>query len=169
MTDLNDLLPSIKRAVAVPATFDTVFPNTTDPELVGQLEDGIAEAQLDGFLASVTLDINAHTTSPDLTLAQQALVVIYAGYRIITNKIRETATLTRYKAGPAEAETERTASMFNEIMRQLADRKKELIARAERGEFDDTGAFVADLAFIKATADYGWHSQLGLYEYQGLV
>lgn len=169
MSDLAELVESLKRAVAVPGTFFDVFPSTTDDDLTATLADAFAEAQLDGFLSTVELDLGTNITTPDLELSHQALVVIYAGYRILVNEVRNRKNRTNYVAGPVQAEEEQTASMLNEVLRQLGERKKDLVARAERGELYSGGAFVLDLAYVKATADYAWHSGLSLHEYEGLV
>lgn len=169
MSNLADLVDSLKRAVAVPGTFFDVFPSTTDDDLAFTLADAFSEAQLDGFLSTVSLDLTTLETDAALALAQQALVVIYGGYRILVSEIRNRKNRTNYVAGPVQAEEEQTASMLNEVLRQLGERKRELIARAERGELYDGGAYVLDLAYVKATSDYGWHSGLTLHEYDGLV
>jgi hypothetical protein len=78
MSDFLDNVESLKRVVATPGTFDTLFPDTTDQDLVGTLLDGIAQAQLDGLLASYTYD-DTGTVTPDLSAPQSALVILYAG------------------------------------------------------------------------------------------
>lgn len=168
MAELSLLNESLKRAVAVPGTFATVFPDTADTDIEALLADAVAEAQLDGFLAALTLNVDDNEVDPDLTPAQGALVVIYAGYRMLTNEIRNRKSHVRYEAGPTVFEQDQEGSTLNELLRQINERKRFLLERAERGELDDSGAFVGDLAFIKATSDYGWYSDLTLYEYQGL-
>ena len=168
MSDLADLVEPLKRAVAVPGTFVDVFPDTSDDDLAALLADSFAEAQLDGFLSGFEVDLNTSFTTPDLTTPHTALLVIYGSYRMLINEIRNTQNRLRYVAGPVEYETEQTASMLNEILRQLGDKKKGILDQARLGEFDTSGVFVADLAHIKATQDYGWHSDLTLHEYEAL-
>lgn len=167
MSNLAELTESLKRAVAVPGTFIDVFPDTTDDDLAASLADGYSEAKLDGFLSTTTLDLATLEVTPDLEDSHRALVVIYTAYQILVAEIRNRPTRTNYVAGSVQAEREQTASMLNEILRQLHDRKKELIARAERGEIS-SDTFMGDLYFIKATSDYGWNSSLTLHEYGSL-
>jgi hypothetical protein len=56
MTDLADLVESLKREVAIPGTFATVFPTTTDDDPTGALADGVAETQLDERRSRLHLD-----------------------------------------------------------------------------------------------------------------
>lgn len=168
MSDLADLVEPLKRAVAVPGTFTDVFPSTSDEDLAALLADAFAEARLDGFLSGFTLDLNLNTTTPDLQSSHTALLVIYGAYRILINEVRNRNTRFAAKAGPTEYETEQTASMLNEVLRQLGAKKKDILEQARLGELDTSGVFVADMAYIKATQDYGWHSGLTLYEYEGL-
>ena len=168
MTYLNELAQSFKNAVAVPGTFADVYPSTTDSDVDDMLADGLAEAQLDGFLSGITLNLGTNSTTPDLSVAQRALVVIYAAARMIVVDIKNRKNHVRYEAGTTVFEQDQTASMLNELLREVSDRKKALIERAERGELDSSGAFVGDLAYMRATGDYGWHSDLGFNAYSDL-
>ena len=131
--DLSDLTPALKRALAVPGTFADLFPDTTDDDLVGTLADGVAEAHLDGFLAGVVLDVSGATVAPDLSSPQQALVVMYAMSRVLTARVANLKNRTRYKAGSVESETEQSASVLVELLREVRDRKKQLLDDAKAG------------------------------------
>lgn len=168
MSDLSELVEPLKRAVATPGTFADVFPEATDDLLTAQLADAFGEAQLDGFLSGFSVDLTLSTTSPDLSTAQGALLVVYAAYTILVNEVRNRKSHVRYEASGTVFEQDQTASMLNEILRQLGDRKKDLLEQARLGQLDETGVFMADLAFVKATQDYGWNSNLSLREYEGL-
>lgn len=155
MTDLSDFTDSLRRMVATPGTFDTVFPNTTDEDLVGSLVDGLAEAQLDGFFIKPTMyDYDSDgIVTPDLTQAQLALIVIYAGSRIIQAEILARNTLFRAKAGPVEFETQQSANALTTILKDLEDRKKAILALFQN--YGAGSAFtMADSYFIKATGYY---------------
>lgn len=131
--DLTDLVPSLKRAVAAPGEFDTYFGEATENDLAGLLADAIAEAMLDGFLAGVALDLDQLTALPDLTQPQQALVVLYGSTRVLTARIANLKNHTRYKAGAAEAESEQSASVLVELLKQAKERKKQLLDDARYG------------------------------------
>lgn len=125
--DLFDLTGALQRAVAPPGEFKTYFPSTSDDDLAGTLADGLAEAQLDGFLGTVALDATAFSTDVDLTSAQQALVVLYARARVIVSRLANIKNRTRYKAGPVEAETETSATILTALLKDTSDRKKQIL------------------------------------------
>ena len=50
MTDMTTLVPALKREVAPPGQYDTQYPGSTDEELAAYLMDGLAFAQLEGYL-----------------------------------------------------------------------------------------------------------------------
>lgn len=142
MTDLSVLAPSLQRALAVPGTFAALFPDTTDQDLADTLADAVAEAHLDGFLSGVALDVTAGTTTPDLTSAQQALVVMYGMSRVLTARVANLKNRTRYKAGSVEAETEQSASVLVELLREVRDRKKQILEDAKAGDLAKAFAMV---------------------------
>lgn len=162
MSQLLDSVPALKRAVATPGTFDTAFPDATDQELAALLGDAMAEAQLDGFMADYELDVDLLEVTPDLPQPLVALLLIYAGYRLLVNEIRNRKTHVRYEAGPTVFEEDQTASMLNELLRQLNDRKKDLLEQARLGAHDG-GVYVADMYLHRATGlDFrmGWYLDL---------
>lgn len=171
MSDLNDLVPALKRASALPGTFDELYPEANDSDLVGYLMDSIAEAQLDGFLSSYEVDPLEETVEPDLSnenalKAPGALVVLYAAYRMVLTELRNVRNRVSYTAGPTQFEEERTASMLNEILRQLHARKQDIIEEARKGAFA-TDVYVHDMAFIKATEDWKFSEPLRNLDYRG--
>lgn len=131
--DLVDLVGSLQRAVAPPGEFDTFYPDSGTTDLTATLTDALSEAQLDGFLSTVALDVDAASTDVDLTPAQQALVVLYARARVVTARLANLKNLTRYKAGNVEAETQQSASVLVEILRDTRERKKQLLDDARTG------------------------------------
>src|SRR6188768_4291294 len=114
-TDLNDLIPSLKREVAVPGTFPTVYPNTTDADLVGSLMDAFGRAQIDGFFLEQTLDVDQETVDPDLSSGGQQVVVLYAAESILRSQIMSLKQRVLYEAGPVKYETENSASVLAAI------------------------------------------------------
>lgn len=135
MTDLSDLNDSLKRAVAAPGEFATVFGSATDDDVTGALMDGFAEAQLDGWFTPswgglITLDVDANTVTPDITNAQGALIVIYAAYRLITARLFNLKTHVKYSASGADYETDQAASLLTTMLKQMADRKAQLYQKA---------------------------------------
>lgn len=147
-TYLSDHVDSMKRAVAVPGTFAELFPQTTDADLVAVMLDGLAEAQLDGFFADVTWLSGDDEVTPTLSHAAIALVIIYASHRVLVNEIRNRRNHVRYESGTAVYEQDQTASMLNELLREMRARKGELREAARMGNLSD--AFhMADLYAVK--------------------
>jgi hypothetical protein len=130
MTALSDLVPSLKREVAVPGTFSEFYPDTTDTDLVGSLMDAFAAAQLEGFFVGQALDLDTQEISPDLSPAGTAVVGIYAAERILTAQIMNMRQRTLYEAGPVKYEIENSANVLAQILKQLAERKRQMLAMA---------------------------------------
>lgn len=142
MSDLADLVEAYKREVAIPGAFSSEFPLTSDDDITAALADAFAEAQLDGYFGRMTLDLDAYEVTPDLSVAGAALVVIYAGIRLARQQLRNVNAMSRYKAGPVEMSTQRSASAISEDMRYLQARRAELVTNARRGR--GTTTFVLD-------------------------
>lgn len=158
MSDLSDFIENLKRAVATPGTFADVFPSTTDDDLVGSLADGMAEAQLDGFLSTFDIDLEGFTTTPDLAPPQIALVLLYASSRILTVELMNRRTHTRYEAPGVVFEEDQGSQLLSEMLKAIRDRKKQLLEDARRGNYawnGGEGFTMADLAFIKNVEHYG--------------
>lgn len=137
-TVISDLVPALQRELAVPGTFDDVFPDTTRADLIGALADGFAEAQLFGFFPSLTLTAVDDpepgadwTITPELSTAGGALVVIYSSIRTIRAQLRNLQTSQRYKAGPVEFEVGRAVSVLTAELKFLQERLKDILANAE--------------------------------------
>lgn len=147
MIQLDGLIESYKREVAPPGQFDEVFPGVTEDDVLGALADGFAEAQLEGFFSNYTLDPDAFTVDPLLTSAGGALVVIYAGMRTVRNILRSNVS-TRYKAGSVEYETSQSASTMVELLKDMRQRRQELINLGRRG---GSATYVLDGYFSRMT------------------
>jgi hypothetical protein len=130
-TNLAADVPALQRAVAVPGTFGTLFPDTGDEDLLFTLLDGFAEAQLDGFLLTYTAtDIGLVTEN--MTRAERALVVLYAGVRILQNEIRNRKTHTRYEASGSVFEQDQSAIMLVELLKEYQAQKVQVKAQLLR-------------------------------------
>jgi hypothetical protein len=153
VTSLTDLVDPLKRYVAVPGTFDDVFPDTTDEDLLGSLLDGFAEAQLDGFFirpeVSVTDDGD---TTPDLSRGEGALIAIYASTRIVLTQLMNLRTQERYEARGLISETSRSSQVLTALLKDLTARKTALITRMQTyaGLSGDAGFTMADQYFARA-------------------
>jgi hypothetical protein len=141
MTNLEQLVEPLKREVAVPGTFDTVYPNTSDVDLEGSLADAFGAAQIAGyFLDQVITDPDAEVqaVTPDLSPAGRALVVIFAAERILTTQIMSLKQRVAYEAGPVKYETENSASVLVEILKQMRQRRDAIVKAAETARYSST-------------------------------
>jgi hypothetical protein len=127
MSDFLDNVESLKRVVATPGTFDTLFPDTTDQDLVGTLLDGIAQAQLDGLLASYTYD-DTGTVTPDLSAPQSALVILYAGAILIRAQLLNLKTHIHYASGTAVFEQDMSTNVLRDLLKDLQARIANVVA-----------------------------------------
>lgn len=153
MTDFSELVEAYKREVAIPGTFPASFPLTTDRDIEGSLADAFAEAQLDGFFRAVSLDVDDRSVSPDLSAAGGALVVIYAGIRLVRQQMVSLATAARYEAGPVKYETKMSASVLAEVLKALELRKARLIEAATGA----TSTYVLD-GYLPGSSHGGFYS-----------
>jgi hypothetical protein len=161
VSDLADLVDPLKREIAVPGEFDTAFPNTTDDDLIATLADAFGEAQLDGYFQTSVVDQTDFTVTPDLSAAGGALIVVYAGTRILRSKLRALTSGQRYKAGPVEFETTLPANLLREELLLLAGRKKELLTLAR-----STGRVVYQLDAYLGRSSVNWASLGGFHPYE---
>jgi hypothetical protein len=159
MTELAVLTEAYKREVAIPGTFATDFPTITDDAIRAALGDAFAEAQLDGFFGAMTLDTDYWETTPDLSTAGTALVVIYAGIRVLRQRLLNQGAENSYKSGPVEYQTRQNSSAQTELLKELERRKNQIILNA--GRAGGTEVFMLDGYLRRGDAYYG-----GLYDYE---
>jgi len=159
MTELVDLVEAYKREVSIPGAFATDFPTVTDEQIQGALGDAFGEAQIDGFFGKMTLDTDDWIITPDLSTAGAALVVIYAGIRVLRQQIANQARGTTYKAPGLEYTTTPAASVLAELLKQLNVRRKEIITNTQRGV--GTSVFMIDGYAHRGNAFYG-----GLFQHE---
>lgn len=155
MTQLLDLVEALKREVAVPGDFTNTFPSTQDTDLVAALADAFAQAQLEGFFPHHQLDLESGAVTPDLSTAGGALVVMYAGSRMIRHQLLSMAVGRRYKAGPAEYETNPVASLLTQMLKELQGRVNTLLAGAGNTKLRTT-VFMIDSYPVRATNTGGF-------------
>jgi hypothetical protein len=154
--DLSDYVATLRREVTPPGS--TLFAAVPDDTFTGYLADSFWEARLDGFLAGYTCDEDGvveptATGGADFPRAEVALVVLYAGVRVLRNKILNTSTSFRAKAGPVEFEQQNGATVLTEMLRQLRDQKNRIITLSQ----DQTLVEIFDALSIRS------YSQLSYY------
>lgn len=136
MDNIDALVEPLQRAVAVPGTFSTAYPNTSEDDLIGLLLDGLAEAQLDGFMSDNTYisdpeDPNYGALDPEVTQPEGALVVIYASARLLNNELASRKTHIRYEASGAVFEQDQSAQVLVERLKDIRSRISTLRTQAQ--------------------------------------
>lgn len=166
MTLMIDLVEAYKREVAIPGAFSTAFPSTTDDQIAAALSDGFGKARLDGFFGSIAFDPDVMEATPDLSVAGAALVVMYAAEALIRVQLRTLAAggSVRYKAGSVEMDKSSAASVLAEDLKQLAQRRREIVENAMAGR--GTATFVLE-GYVSRGPDHNYYG--GLYPYEAAM
>jgi hypothetical protein len=123
--DLFELVEPLRREVSPPG--EDLFPNGSDEEFFGNLQDAFWEARLDGLLTNYTESdgsVVPISGTTELGRELQQLVVLYAGIRIVRNQLRALNTTFRAQAGPVEFETQKSAQLLKGLLDELIERKK---------------------------------------------
>jgi len=134
--DLYDHVPSLLREVNPPGI--DVFTAATEDDMVGYLSDAFWEASLDGFVQDWTCDEEGLITplevgGEDLPRAQVSLIILYAGIKVLRNRILNLNTQFSAKAGPVEFEQQNSATMLVEQLKQLKATKDRLLETVDGG------------------------------------
>lgn len=139
--DVVDFVPSLKRAVQPPGA--DLYVGVTDGVWSGYLTDAFWEARLDGFLRGWTVFqddpaapenaqfVPVSAGGPDIPRADVALVIIYAAVTVLRNRILNSNTKFRAKAGPVEFEQENSATVLAEMLKQLRTAKDRILEAME--------------------------------------
>jgi hypothetical protein len=144
---LDDYVPALRREVGPPGS--TFFDAVPDEVFTGYLADAFWEVRLDGFNEPWTCSedgtivpivgdgnpdpqvdppLTGYDSARDIPRDQIALVVLYAGIKIIRNRLLEQNTRLHAKAGPVEFSQESSANLLVEMLRELTAVKSRLLA-----------------------------------------
>lgn len=145
--NLFDLVDPLKREVSPPGT--DLFPDATEDTFLGSLSDAFWEVRLFGFLngfeenaaarggpaafgegivtptgvADETYDDpTGFSPTQDLSRPLQQLVVLWAAWKIVLNRMGSLNTTFRAKAGPVEYETQNAATVLKAVIDALKGR-----------------------------------------------
>lgn len=130
--DLSDYTDALKREINPPGV--DLFSSMTPAQLTAYLSDAFWEASLDGFINSWTCDEDGLVTplatgGPEFSREGVSLVILYAGIRMLRNKILNTNTQFSAKAGPVEFQQQNSATMLVEMLKQLSATKTRLLTQ----------------------------------------
>lgn len=153
--DLSELQDSLKREVSPPGS--DFFPDATDDDWLGQLRDSFWEAKLFGFFIGYSenegLVSNTTTGGAELDRAYQELIVLFAGARVIRNELKGTSTSFRAQAGSVEFETQNSAQLLRDILKDI--RSKVDLALAALGTINSTTvAYIDSLVGVEDSLYY---------------
>lgn len=162
--ELFDYVESLKREIEPPGT--DLFTGVTDTEWVGYLSDAFWEARLDGFLEGYLVSeddaiVPTETGAADLDRRWMALVLLYAGVKVLRNRILNMSVAFRAKAGPVEFEQENSATMLAEMLRQLKAAKDRIIEDLDNTPSD---VMVLDAFSTRLFSSLSYHGGIELTE-----
>lgn len=147
-TDLGDYVDSVKAILARPGTFGDLFPETTNAGLVDLMRDGLAECNMEQLLLGYSANTNG-IVRPELTPGGIAMVVLFAGARLVRSEILNRITSSKYVAGPVSAEQSYSTNILRDVAKQLEAQKITLItlyrASSAGAQFYMADSFVANL------------------------
>lgn len=151
--DLSLHVDWLKREVAVPGTFKTLFPDTRDDHLAAALVDGLYRAKLDGWLPTYNANPDTFLTNEVIPMEGVAIIVIYSAITFVKNQITNMVTGQTYRApGGLESSTQRSASVLSERLKQLQEEKKELLTAIGAAGRPRTSIYMSDGYAIRTTS-----------------
>jgi hypothetical protein len=150
-TDFGDYVDSLRGMLARPGTFAALFPETNDDGLIQLLRDGLAEANMEQLLVGYTSDANG-IVRPPMAPGAVAMVVLFAGVRLVRSEILNRVTSTKYVAGPVSAEQSYSTNILRDVAKALETQKTTLInlyrSSSAGVDFYMADAFIANLTHI---------------------
>jgi hypothetical protein len=170
-TSTVEIVPMLDREINTAGV--EMLPDVTNTQLSLYVEDGFWDVKLGGMLTGYTVvdgpDVvaatpptsgrwitDASTKAEDLPQEYWMLVTIFAGARLIRNKIMNLALSFSAKAGPAEYEQQASATVLRAILDQLNKRAQELKTQYS----DDFGG--AGMSYMDGVLQAGYSQLAGL-------
>ena len=172
-TLIADMIPMMTRELNAPGTEQ--YPELGAGDYIGYLSDGFWDVRLATMLTSYTildgLDLatpgdsgsdyitDQSTKTVDLPEQFQMLVVIFAGARLLRNKILTLAVNYTATAGPVEYEQQASATTLRAILASLQRRMDEL-KRVYSDEFSPGQLYYMDGPLQRAESDLNQYLSL---------
>lgn len=155
--DISELIEPLKREMSPPGT--DLFADATDDDWLGQLQDSFWEAKLYGFFEGysefegfVSPDDAA---DDDLSRTQQQLIVLFAGSRCLRNELKNMNTKFRAAAGSVEFETENSATLLRDILKDLRSKIDLILATMSDLNYTTTTTYIDSLYGRELSLGYG--------------
>lgn len=155
--DLSDYVDTLRREISLPT--GALF-SSTDDYLVGCMADGFWEAVIDQLITGYTCDedgiVTATTAGQEFPREQVAVVVLYAGLKILRHQLLATRTRTTAKAGPVEYTTETGSNVITAMLKQLDAVRSRLLYLTQYG---NTQFYIMDAFSVRqySPASYEGH------------
>lgn len=127
--DLADLIEFVKVEVNPPGV--DLFPEAVDDEWLTRLRNAFWNARLDGLLAGYVEadgEVTPLSGTTDMPRELQQVIIFFAGYTALMNKLTSTRGSLRAKAGPVEFETQNAATVMTAQAGALRDRMSRILA-----------------------------------------
>ena len=138
-TSIKSMIPMLDREVNAPGV--ELYSTASASQKMGYIADGFWDARLAGTLSSYTIvdgdDLatpdattdyitDLSTSTADLPEQYQMMVIIFAGARMIRNKILNLAINFTAQAGPVQYEQQASATTLRAVLASLERRLDEL-------------------------------------------
>lgn len=165
MVDLSDFVESLRREVTPPGS--DLFSDVNDVTFTGYLADAFWEARLDGFLSAWIADEDGfvtpmETSGEDIPRELVGLVILYAGIKILRNRLMNLNTSFRAQAGPVNYEVENSANLLTELLKQLKASKDRIL---EQVDLAPTPTFYFDAYTARSNSAAAYYGEIPLAGY----
>ena len=171
--NLADYVTSLQYEINPPG--QNLYPSMNNTEAVGRLVDAFWELRLSGldFLAGYDCDITGVITAnsnvgqtvgfnipadwftddgvPDLGREVVQAIVLFAGYRIALTAAQNLATSVRSQAGPVSFETQKSAQLQQQVLKNLVAKIDIVLTRLS--DLGTTSVMVLDQVMEKTAAE----------------
>ena len=130
--DLRDYVENLRGEVNPPGS--NLFPSATPEEWLLRLRNGFWNARLQGIDALVGFSEADGVISPvsgttDLSRDLVQLIVVWAGFNVIRNALRNLRTMVRNQAGPVSQEYQQSANVMRDVMASIKEEKDAILVR----------------------------------------
>lgn len=179
--DLANLVDALRRETGPLGTDN--FPTATDDDFIGALTDAFWELRLYGWFvgyeedaaarggpvrfgpgivtptgATTTYDDPDGYSTTDLSRQMQQLIVLWAGWNVVINRLAALNTMMRAKAGNVEYERQNSASTLKALLDHLKDRIDYVLTTVRSGDVTTVTVFdaVVERSYSLASGETTW-------------
>ncbi len=130
--DLGDRVPDLLAEINAPGI--NSYPEVTDDSVwIDKLKNGFWSAVLEGVIKGYAVDddglITPTSGATDMPRDLQQIIVLYTAYKIVLYKLLEAKTQFKATAGPVSYETQQSANVLRDVLKNIRDSLNLVIAR----------------------------------------